>query len=201
MKIKIIILLFISIFLGVLINEHDLLIKVPKDERKLVQISEKTITGKVIHIDDGDSFKMANGKVIRLFGIDAPELLQKCTIAVKVENNLESTVRYKTIKCGEEAKEKLSSIIFNKEINCIIKGKDAYGRLVANCTVKKYNTKTKKNEIININKEMVLSGNAVAFQQISDEYIDDENEAKLENRGIWATNFDLPYIYRRKNRK
>ena len=48
---------------------------------------------------------------------------------------------------------------------------------------------------------MILSGNAVAFSQISEKYVEDENKAKSENKGIWATTFDMPSVYRKKNIK
>ncbi len=202
MKFKIITLIFISLFFWILIRKHNELIKIPKEERKLIQVSEGIINDKVIKVSDGDSFTLSNGTIIRLYGIDAPELNQTCTMSVKIDNEIsEPIIRYKNIKCGENAKNKLSEMILNNEISCTIIGKDAYDRLVANCTLQKYNSNTKSYETININKEMVSTGNAVAFQQITDEYLEDENEAKLENRGIWATTFDPPYIYRKKNEK
>ena len=152
MKFKTIILLLICTFFWILIRKHNELIKIPKDERKLVDVTETTINDKVVSVQDGDSFTLANGKIIRLFGIDAPELFQKCILSVKINNDIEPIIRNKTIKCGENAKNKLSEMILDKSINCTIKGKDAYDRLVANCTVKMYNPETKKYETINVNK-------------------------------------------------
>ena len=59
------------------------------------------------HIIDGDTIKI-NGKKIRLFGIDAPELKQKCG----------------WWDCGKEAKWWLELLVQNKIITCFYKKKD-----------------------------------------------------------------------------
>jgi len=186
-----------------LINKHNELINIPKEERQLIQVSEKAINGRVEKVVDGDSFILDGGTRIRLFGVDAPELEQICILTVDVQSKdpSEHVVREEEIHCGENSKNKLNDLISSQEVSCIIKGKDAYDRFVGECSFEKYNTRTKRRDKININKEMVLSGNAVAFQQISDKYIEDESRAKSENRGIWSTTFDMPSVYRKKNIK
>ena len=203
MKVKIFFLFLICIFFGILISKHNELIKIPKEERQLIQVSEKVVVGKVAKINDGDSLVLENGTRIRLFGIDAPELNQTCILSTEIQNkdSSETTIREEEINCGKNAKNKLSDLINVNEITCLIKGKDAYDRLVGECNFERYNKRTRRKDRININKEMVLSGNAVAFQQISDKYIEDENKAKSENKGIWATTFDMPSVYRKKNNK
>lgn len=227
MKVKIFLLILICSFLGILVNEQDTLIRVPKDERDLIKVSSEIITGKIIHINDGDSFILENDIKIRLFGIDAPELAQTCVLTQdgqeknvnddsdKKINTLSDLIKHninennteelftnaQEIKCGENAKDKLAELTKDKTISCIIKGKDSYGRMVGECYFEVQNKRTKKANRININKEMVASGNAVAFLQFTDKYLDDENKAKQENRGVWATSFDLPSVYRKKNAK
>lgn len=202
MKIKILLLLLICIALGILVNKQNELIKVQKDERQLIKISEEIVKSKVSVVSDGDSFIMTNGNIIRLFGIDAPELGQICINKIEnTDKNGNVTIKEESVKCGEIAKNRLANLIENNEIECTVKGKDAYERLVCECGFERYNTKTKRRDKININKEMVISGNAIAFQQISDKYVEDENRAKAENRGIWATTFDMPSVYRKKNTK
>lgn len=232
-------------FLGILINEQNTLIRVPKDERDLVKVSIDTVSGKIEHVSDGDSFTLEDGTEIRLFGIDAPELNQICFLTNEIDNsttnaNVDSSnvdesagkgiladlmkkeenqnnstsllasdstkkddvnaiTSSEEVKCGEDSKEKLVELTRDRTISCSIKGKDVYGRLVGECYFEIRNKRTSKNNRININKEMVLSGNAVAFVQFSDKYLDDENKAKQENRGIWQTTFDLPSVYRKKN--
>lgn len=203
MKVKIFFLFLICVFFGTIISKHNELIKVPKEERQLIQVSEKVLIGKVAKVDDGDSFALENETKIRLFGIDAPELSQICTLIAETQNkdSLEHVVKGEEINCGENSKNKLNGLIYDNEVTCLIKGKDAYDRFVGECSFEKYNKRTKRKDRININKEMVLSGNAVAFQQISDKYLEDENRAKSENKGIWATTFDIPSVYRKKNNK
>ena len=74
-------------------------------------------------------------------------------------------------------------------------------RFVADCGFERYNKKTKRKDRININKEMVLSGHAIAFQKITDKYLEDEHRAKAGNKGIWATTFLTPSDYRKKTGK
>ena len=47
---------------------------------------------------------------------------------------------------------------------------------------------------------MALSGNAVAYLRYSDKYLDDQNKAKLEKKGIWSGIFIFPEEWRRKNK-
>lgn len=201
MKIKIFLLSLVCLFLITIINKQNDLIRIPKEERELVKIKEKIKKGRVKNINDGDSFVLEDNSRIRLFAIDAPELNQTC--ALTSESTIDDKVvsRTEDVRCGEDAKNKLNELIGNNEITCLIKGEDAYGRLVGECSFEIYNRRTRRRDKININKEMILSGNAVAFLSISDKYLEDENKAKQENRGIWATTFDIPSIYRKKNSK
>ena len=202
MKIKIFFLSLICILLGLLLDKQNELIKIPKDERELEQIDKTIITGKITHISDGDSFVMNDNIKIRLFAIDAPELTQTCILSEEILKETGETVTTTTeIKCGENAKSKLEELTNKKEISCLPKGKDAYGRIVSECYYDVKNRRTKKINKININKEMVATGNAIAFLSFSDKYLDDENKAKQENKGIWATTFDLPSVYRKKNQR
>lgn len=235
MKIKLFFLFLICIFLGIIIVKQHELITVPKDERKLIRVTDKMVKGIVTNINDGDSFVFENGTRIRLFGIDAPELGQTCFLVndINAENNpnivakdqqkevkdqqkdqqnlqpqipVQQEVRDKEVflkeeivKCGEDAKNKLSKLIGNNSVTCLIKGKDAYDRLVGDCNFEVYNRRTRRKDKVNINKEMVLSGYAVSFQQITDKYVEDENKAKQENKGIWSMMFDMPSVYRNKS--
>ena len=144
-----------------------------------------------------------SGNIIRLFGIDSPELSQTCTLTTEVKDKEteEITIKEDIINCGLDAKLKLSNLVKNIEVKCYIKGKDAYDRFVGECGFQRYNRRSKRTDKININKEMILSGNAVAFTQISEKYVEDENRAKAENRGIWTMTFDMPSVYRKKNEK
>lgn len=203
MKTKFIFFLLMSLFFGALASKQHELITIPKEERQLIQVPEEVLSGKVSKVIDGDSFVLENGNVIRLFGVDAPELSQTCILVTEIKDKetSEITIKEETIRCGENAKNKLANLIANNEIRCFIKGKDAYDRFVGECGFQRYNKRSRRTDKININKEMILSGNAVAFTQISEKYVEDENRAKAENRGIWTMTFDMPSVYRKKNEK
>jgi len=128
---------------------------------------------------DGDTIRINNEK-IRFLGVDAPELKQKCYFADE----------HRTILCGVEAKEYLSNLIDAKIVRCKWKERDRYNRILATCSVDKKD----------INEEMVLAGHALAYRKYSTSYINQENIAKKEKRGIWRYKFEVPYEYRSKQR-
>ena len=127
---------------------------------------------KKIKVVDGDTIHIDNVKY-RLFGIDAPEIKQVCE-----KNN-------KKIECGVIAKNVLKIKIGNKIPECIVKDKDRYQRLVAECFVDKES----------LSKFMVREGYAVAYSQYSSDFLEDEKYAKENKLGIWSMNFQIPSEY------
>jgi len=125
-------------------------------------------------VTDGDTLKV-NGTRIRFHGIDAPELNQPCWI----EN--------RQYQCGVEARAYLSHIINNQAVNCFTQTTDQYGRKIAQC----YNYKNEDIEAL-----MVSAGMAVAYTYYSYDYIIEEIQARINNEGIWAGEFQNPYNYR-----
>lgn len=124
-------------------------------------------------IIDGDSL-IVDGKEVRLFGIDAPELSQTC---------LKDAVAW---ECGEEAKRQLEALIADASVQCASQSVDTHGRELAVCFV----------GYDNLNERMVERGWAVAYRQYSSDYIASEMRAKASRAGIWGSSFDLPYAYR-----
>ena len=200
MKVKIFFISIISFFLFYIIVRQNYLIRTPKEERELLKTSIVFLEGNVLNVIDGESFKFETGETIKLYGILSPDLSQTCTLRIDSgdENSIDS-VKEEIIPCGENSKKKLINLISNNNIFCIVRGMDAYNRFVGDCTFEK--ERKRKKIKISINKEMVLTGNAIAFQSMSTKYVDDENMAKLENRGIWATEFMSPMEYKRKLKK
>ena len=135
-----------------------------------------TISGKA-KIIDGDTIHIGNYK-IRLHAIDAPETKQRCT-----KNN-------KKWSCGLESARFLKNLIGNHKIQCDTRGRDKYNRYIGVCY---------KNSL-DLNGEMVINGWAIAYKYYSLDYIKEENIAKLKNVGIWAGEFEEPYLFRKKNR-
>jgi endonuclease YncB( thermonuclease family) len=127
---------------------------------------------------DGDSFRAGNVE-IRLHGIDAPEYRQTC-----------SGRDGKVHPCGKMARDALSKLIRMKDVTCSTIDRDRYGRQVSVC----------RDGALEINREMVRLGWAVAYPRHSSGYASAEREAKAAQRGIWAWRFDMPEDYRNRRR-
>ena len=141
-------------------------------------LSIDSISSEKNKVIDGDTL-IINDIRYRLYGIDAPEIKQKCNDS-----------RGKDYFCGKKAKTFMHSMIVNKNVKCNKKDKDKYQRILAICFVGKKN----------LNKLMVRSGWALAYTFFSKDYVNDENYANRNNLGIWNGNFVKPWEWRRKKR-
>ena len=129
-----------------------------------------------IKITDGDTI-IINGEKIRFSGIDTPELKQTC---------LKEGIQ---VLCGIEAKQILIDKIADNKIVCIREGKDQYKRSLAECFV--------NNE--SLSSYLVKSGYAFAYRRYSKKFIADEDFARTNKIGMWAMEFDYPWVWRKKN--
>lgn len=134
-------------------------------------VPETEITGAGEAID-GDSVRLT-GIEIRLKGIDAPELFQKCQRLGQ------------DWPCGQEARAALRRKLSKGLVTCIGAERDRYGRLLAVCRMRG----------ADLNAEMVREGLAVAFGG----YQAEEKAARDDNRGLWAGKFERPGDYRAKH--
>ena len=134
---------------------------------------------------DGDTIHIKSYK-IRLEGIDAPEIKQKCK---KPYLQLMFYTFQKDYYCGQISKKKLVQKISNKPVKCILLGKDRYKRYLAKCF----------KGTINLNRWMVRNGYAIAYRKYSKTYILDENFAKEEKLGLWGGSFIKPEKWRKLN--
>jgi endonuclease YncB( thermonuclease family) len=132
-----------------------------------------TLSGQA-HVVDGDTLILA-GERIRLFGIDAPELRQRC------DNSGRNWA------CGAWAAKMLTKLTDRGGLKCEALDRDRYGRTVARCTVSGRD----------IGGEMVCAGAAAAYVQYSDDYVALEAAAKAEARGIWSGAVTEPAEYRK----
>jgi endonuclease YncB( thermonuclease family) len=132
---------------------------------------------KKIQVIDGDTIHIGKLKY-RFFGIDAPEIKQICE-----KDNTK-------IQCGVIAKSVLQNKIADKIPECVVKDKDRYQRLVAECFIGKES----------LSRFMVREGYAVAYSQYSKDFIEDEKYAKENKLGIWSMNFQAPSEYRKSLR-
>ena len=147
-----------------------------------IQASEIIGFPKVV---DGDSIYIKSYK-IRLEGIDAPEMKQKCK---KPYLQIMFFTFQKDYYCGHVSKKKLVQKIGNKSLKCILLGKDRYKRYLAKCF----------KGTINLNRWMVRNGYAIAYRKYSKIYIPDENFAKEEKLGLWSGTFIKPEKWRKLN--
>jgi endonuclease YncB( thermonuclease family) len=126
---------------------------------------------------DGDSFEIgATG--VRLFGVDAPEGRQSCTRDGR------------DWSCGDAAAAKLRRLIGSHDVSCDRRDTDTYGRIVAVCRV----------GTTDLGAAMVRAGLALAYRRYSNDYADEERDARSARRGIWAGEFTPPEQYRRDDR-
>lgn len=138
-------------------------------------VAAQTFHG-IASVRDGDSLSVA-GIGIRLFGIDAPELSQTC----KRDG--------KTWACGEESKRQLETRVQGQQVECRGRGIDDYGRTLAQCIVAG----------VDLNREFVEAGWAIAFRQYSAEYVLAEEGARAASLGIWSSTFEEPAAWRTAN--
>ncbi len=144
---------------------------------KGLEVEDITGTGPYAVVD-GDSLRF-NGQDIRLHGIDAPELNQKCLNSAALE-----------YACGRDAKSQLRTIIRGRKVSCKKREIDRYGRQVANCQA----------DSVDINREMVKLGWAVAYTKHSSLFLKEQRLARAAKRGIWQGKFEAPESYRERNR-
>jgi endonuclease YncB( thermonuclease family) len=128
-------------------------------------------------IVDGDSF--AIGTVgVRLFGVDAPEGRQACTRGGR------------EWRCGDAAAAELRRLVGSRDVTCVRRDEDDYGRIVAVCRA----------GTTDLGAAMVRAGLAVAYRRYSSDYVDEEREAQAARRGVWAGEFAAPEAFRRDER-
>ena len=135
----------------------------------------KTITG-TASVIDGDTIDI-HGTRIRLHAIDAIESRQRCFLPSG-----------KAWNCGRDAAFALANKIGRAPVSCSVRDVDRYGRLVAVC----------RKDGEDLNAWLVANGWAVAYRRYGRDYIPQENAARKAQRGIWASEFMMPWDWRRR---
>ena len=134
-----------------------------------------------MRIIDADTIEL-EGEKVRLNGIDAPEMGQKC-----------EDIDFKMYHCGVYARDALQALIEavpGEMVQCQYTGKDFYDRLIGECSLGK----------ININMWLVENGWALAYRKYSKKYVENENIAKSNRVGMWRGKFVEPWNWRRGKR-
>lgn len=125
---------------------------------------------------DGDSLRFGKND-IRLLGIDAVELYQRCR-----------DERGREWACGREAHAKLRALVGDGKVNCVSASRDRFGRALSTCSA---------DGVADVSEAMVRSGYAVNF--MGGNYVSAEAEARAAKRGIWRGSFDRPQDWRDRN--
>lgn len=140
-----------------------------------------SLSGCLWRVIDGDSVELtaysgAPPVQYRLHGIDAPERHQKCRAWGK------------TWECGQAA----AAALATRTTGMICSGNetDGNGRIIGVCL----------QGVQDLNAWMVSEGWALAYREFSDDYADEEAEAKAAKRGIHKGQFVNPWDWRRRER-
>ncbi len=142
---------------------------------RLPFVGSRLIEGRAVALS-GDMLKVGN-VVVRLTGIEAPEIEQRCGAGGK-----------KTWPCGEAAKEVLSKVVRGKSVSCSMSGADQAGRSLASCRV----------EGTDIAVNLVRQGHVFAQQGMFARYTSVEAEARGAKAGVWRSTTPRPTEWRAK---
>ncbi len=127
---------------------------------------------------DEDSIAL-QGQRVRLWGIDAPSVDQTCKRGGK------------TWTCGRDAARALSNLVTGKTVRCLVIVEDKLRRLiVGDCTLGGES----------LSRWMIRNGWAVMNPRQTDAYAKEEAEAKDAKRGIWSSEFEMPWDWRIRQR-
>ncbi|NQV22084.1 MAG: thermonuclease family protein [Rhodospirillales bacterium] len=125
---------------------------------------------------DADILTIGNQRII-LWGIDAPERNQTCTLGGR------------NWGCWQAAMRKLQTLADDRSIKCVSQAdRDPLGRIFAICT----------SGGVDIGEAMVKSGLARAFKGQSKIYAAVEKEAKEAKAGLWQKSAEsvAPWVWR-----
>lgn len=140
-------------------------------------VQAQTISG-TASVIDGDTIEI-HGQRIRISAIDAIESRQPCILAGGKHWN-----------CGRDAAFALSDKIGRAPLACEVKDIDRYGRSVAVCGL----------DGEDIGAWMVENGWAVAYRRYGTEYVAAEGRARAAGLGIWRSEFQMPWDWRKEHR-
>ncbi len=134
-------------------------------------------------IIDGDTLEV-QGQAIRLYGIDAPELGQACTIEGRAYD------------CGMVARTALLDLTAGVAVTCKVvsaevvsaePGRAAEDGRIGRCFAQGYD----------LSEGMAYTGWALALPEVSERYLVFEERAQAAGRGLWKGRFVTPWDWRR----
>ena len=126
---------------------------------------------------EGDTHAV-QGTVIRLYGIDAPELGQSCRIGERAYD------------CGQIARTALLDLTAGAMVSCKLappspEDSGADGR-IGRCSADGYD----------LSEGMAYTGWALALRPVSERYVAFEERARAARRGLWKGQFIAPWDWR-----
>ncbi len=131
------------------------------------------------YVHDGDTFTVASTK-IRLFGVDAPEMDQTCEMPDGTDWD-----------CGRWSRDQVRDILKGRDLRCVKRTYDRYGRMVARCYLGDQDL-----------AEMLVRGGIVfSYAHYSRDYIAAEKTAAVAGRGLWVAKVVPPAEFRRSKRE
>ncbi len=128
---------------------------------------------------EGDVLSL-NGQVVKLWGVDAPDLGQTCR-----------DKRGQDYDCATQAKNMLQQLVGQNQIICYIRGKDSHGQQVGTCGIND----------LDLAALQVRSGWAMAYQDLSPQYVELEALAQSRFRGLWSGTAEAPWQWRSRQLK
>ncbi len=132
-----------------------------------------TVTGPV-QVLEGDLISVG-GSVVRLYGIDAPELRQTCR-----------TARGTSYDCGTAARAALERLVGGAEAECTLYARPDRRQAVGRCRIGD----------IDLGQAMVLRGWAFALTGQSHRYGADQGRAQAMRAGLWSGRAQAPWEWR-----
>lgn len=153
-------------------NMTDMLLPAKKENKPEAfnPLNYPATTG-ISRVVSGDTLTL-NNRVIKLFGVAAPDISQTCADASG-----------RGYKCGQQAIAWLSSWLANNEIKCHVLGQDDRGVLTAVCMLGPYD----------IGAALINAGWAVADTRQTQVYVPYQNQALTNKRGLWQGEFYMPW--------
>lgn len=142
-------------------------------QTKAEPLQEYTIQGIVRDVRSG-YFLQLEGSLVKLYGIDSPDPVQKCL-----------DERGNSYDCGAQARLMLERLIRDKHLKCKLTGGDGKGNYIAAC---------KMDNGYDVGAVMVYSGWAIARMP---SYLPYQKIAEQKKEGLWAGHFDDPILARK----
>ncbi|MBE9605866.1 thermonuclease family protein [Acetobacteraceae bacterium H6797] len=130
-----------------------------------------------VRVVDGETLRLGD-RVVRLYGVNVPARGEKCA---------DSTGR--GFDCGAAAAERLSMLIQNRALNCLVHGRDAFGRALGVCQAGE----------VALNGGLVAAGWALAEEGGQAGLLLVEKQARDAGKGLWAAGMTPPEGWRNRN--